>query len=500
MAFFDNPTNGLYSTTKGIPYGQSTLKVQDPCHAWKAQAERWELIEALVGGTYAMRAGRRLWLPQEPKESDESYNVRLAGSVCPPYFQRLESMLMGMLTRKPIRLEDVPDVILEQLFDVDRRGNDLQRWLSTTARQLIRYGHIGVLVDFPSGEDGRPSDRPYWKTYGPQDIIGWRTETGGAGQVLTQLRLYERLTVPYGDFGEEMVEQVRVLEPGAFRVFRKQASKGQDWIEVDNGSTSLDVIPFSVAYADQIDVLQSRPPLEEVAWLNLQAYQRSSDLANQLHKAAVPRLMLFGFPAEVEEIEAGPESATAAPSDARAEFIEPQGASYQYQFQHLEHIEAQVNQLGLAAVIGQKMSAETAASKAIDRSQGDAALQVVAHQLQDMIDNCLAFHARYLNLPDGGNSILSRDFVSQRLDPAEVKSFMDLEAAGKITQETMLTLLAEGEWLGDDFDIEAEVLATEAIQQKRMQEMQDQLTASVGNLPAEPANPRENGGDPEDEQ
>ena len=41
-------------------------------------------------------------------------------------------------------------------------------------------------------------------------------------------------------------------------------------------------------------------------------------------------------------------------------------------------------------------AAETAEAKKIDRSQGDSTMQVVAQQMQDMIDNSLLFHARYL--------------------------------------------------------------------------------------------------------
>ena len=38
---------------------------------------------------------------------------------------RLERMLAGMLTRKPVRLNDTADPIREHLFDVDLQGNDL---------------------------------------------------------------------------------------------------------------------------------------------------------------------------------------------------------------------------------------------------------------------------------------------------------------------------------------------------------------------------------------
>ena len=78
--------------------GTST-EINEPCSAWYAQEPHWGLIEDLLNGTYEMRRRHRRYLPQEPRELDESYDNRLARSVCPPYYQRLERMLAGMLTR-----------------------------------------------------------------------------------------------------------------------------------------------------------------------------------------------------------------------------------------------------------------------------------------------------------------------------------------------------------------------------------------------------------------
>lgn len=466
------------------------LQVEDPGYAWKRQEPRWKLIENLVGGTLQMQAGSTTWLPMEPKERDDSYRIRLAQSVLPPYYSRMEAMLAGMLTRKPIRLENVPDQITEHLFDVDLQGNDLNVWAFNQARLMFRYGHIGTLVDY-GREDGAVSDRPYWCTYTPRDILGFRHSMTDGTQKLTQLRLYEEQTLPLPDseWGEEIAQQVRVLEPNRFRLYQQRGSAGKGFELVEDGPTTQQEIPFAIAYANRTALLESIPPLEEIAWLNLQAYRRSSDLANQLHLAAVPRLFLYGFPAEVESLEAGPESATAAPADARAEYTEPQGTSYQYQFQHLELIEKQISQLGVAAILGQQAFQESGVAKAIDRSQGDSVLMSVALQLQDMIDNCLAFHARYLGLPSGGNCIVNRDFVSQKLEPAEVQQLIALEQAGKITQETLLQRLADGEWLGE-LDVDAELQATEAIQRQRMQEQADRLGGALGGLNAPPEQPQ----------
>ena len=464
------------------------LQVHDPGIAWQRMEPRWRLIEQLALGTLGMQAAGKRYLPQEPKEDDDGYRARLERSVCPPYMLRLEQMLAGMLCRKPVRLDNVPDIVQEHLYDVDLTGSDLNVYLQDLARKAIRYGHVGVLVDFPRGDEGDESpvtdfSRPYWVSYTPRDILGWRTDVVNGTQMLTQLRLHEQVIVPYGDFGEELVEQVRVLEPGSFRLYRKQASRNRDWELISEGTTTLDRIPFAVAYANRTGILESTPPLEEVAWLNLKAYRCESDQSNILHVAAVPRYNLFGVPAEVDELEAGPNSAMALPVDARAEFSEPTGTSYSARFQELDRIEKQIAELGLAAVLGQNMTNQAAEAKAIDRSQGDAALQAVALGLQDLIDNCLKFHAEYLNLPTAGSSMVNNDFVAKTLEPSHVAELIKLRMNGDITQETLLIQLADGEWLYDDFDVDAEIEATAAQQQAQMDAQEAMLQANLQQLP-----------------
>ena len=435
----------------------ATSEINDPNAAWKNQEPHWVLIEDLLGGTYEIRRKHRRYLPQEPREQDDSYDNRLARSVAPPFYIRLERMLAGMLTRKPVRLNDVADVIREQLFDVDLQGNDLNVWTYDTARKMIRYGHVGVLVDAPASGEG---SRPYWVAYTPREILGWRTEIEDGQQKLSQLRLLEKVIEPDGLYGEKQVEQVRLLTPGAFEIHRKD-DKGEFTLH-EEGLMSLPDIPFSVAYANRVNVMESRPPMEDIAELNLKAYQTQSDLDNQLHISAVPMLAFYGFPQSSEEVSAGPGEAIAFPAEGRAEYIESKGTSYDAQFKRLEQLEGQINELGLAAVLGQKLSAETAEAKTIDRSQGDSTMQVVAQQMQDMIDNSLLFHARYLGSNESGSSFVNRDFLASRLDPQEIGSLLQLYTAGTITQETLLKQLHEGEVLGDDFEVEEELEATQA--------------------------------------
>jgi hypothetical protein len=429
--------------------------VNDANASWYAMEAHWILIEDLLQGTYGMRRKHRRYLPQEPREQDESYDNRLARSVCPPYYQRLERMLAGMLTRKPVRLNDTSDAIREQLFDVDMQGNDLNVWTYETTRKMVRYGHIGVLVDAPA--DG---GRPYWVTYTPRQILGWRSEAKEGRQELTMLRLAETVTIPDGIYGEKVVQQIRVLTPGQYQLHQKQDTG--DFRIVDEGTTSISEIPFSVAYANRLGYMESRPPLEDIAELNLKAYQVQSDLDNQLHISAVPMLAFYGFPSSAEEVSAGPGEAIAFPAEGRAEYIEPQGRSFEAQFKRLEGIAQQINELGLSAVLGQKLSAETAEAKRIDRSQGDSTMMVIAQNVQDMIDNCLQYHAQYLGQDNAaGSATVNRDFVGARLEPADIKELRELYSAQVIGKETLLKELADGEVFSDDFDVDNEMEAAD---------------------------------------
>jgi hypothetical protein len=455
-----------------------TLEVWQPGQVWERMAPRWELPEALAAGTiYLQQQGVR-WLPREPEESEASYAVRLGNSMCPPYMLRLENMLAGLLCRQAIRLEDVPDNVREQLFNVDLQGNDLDAWMYQQAKLMIRYGHIGTLVDVGRGE--AEDNRPYWIGYTPRDIIGWRTSVEGGSQRITELRLREEIILPYEGsgtavYGEEAVTQIRVLRPGSFELWRSKGGRTVDFEMVDDGPTTLQQIPFAVAYANRVGLLESVPALEEVAWLNLAAYRRTSDLANQLHIAAVPRQFVFGLPGETEHITVGPSYATALPGDARVEFSEPAGTSYAYQLQHLELLEKQIKELGLATVHGEKAVAESGQSKEISRSQGDGTLMSIALQLQDMIDTALRFHGEYLGLaPDAvGRAMVNTEFTEVSLDATVGKFLLDLRASGEITQETLLISLASRKAFFDDFDVDQEIEDT-AQQKAEMQAQREE--------------------------
>jgi hypothetical protein len=135
----------------------------------------------------------------------------------------------------------------------------------------------------------------------------------GQARALSMLRLSETVTIPDGEYGEKTVQQVRLLTPGGYQLHQK-GDDGEFRI-TDEGTTSLRRDPIQLLHIPTaLVILESRPPLEDIAELNLKQYQVQSDVDNQLHISAVPMLAFFGFPSAAEEVSAGPGEAIAFPS------------------------------------------------------------------------------------------------------------------------------------------------------------------------------------------
>ena len=83
----------MYGTLDGIYNPITTVAattVASPNAAYQRMANFWGLITDLREGTYKIRSEHRKYLPQQPREQDDSYDVRLSRSTVVPFVQRIE--------------------------------------------------------------------------------------------------------------------------------------------------------------------------------------------------------------------------------------------------------------------------------------------------------------------------------------------------------------------------------------------------------------------------
>lgn len=413
--------------------------VATPSQAVIGMQAAWTLVRALLGGTDAMRAAGESYLPKWPAEDGDSYAARKATAVLFPAYQRTVTTLAGKPFSKPLSLgEDVPEVIKGYTENIDLEGRNLHTFTADVMEAALGYGLGLILVDFPTRPDGintladerRAGLRPYFVQIHPWQLIGWRAGRVKGQWELQQLRFMECVEEQSGDFGTVEVDQVRVLEPGKWSTYRKD-DKG-NWLQHGAGVTTLNRIPLAVAYGQRTGFMCAKPPLLEMAHLNVAHWQSASDQQTVLHVARVPILAAIGVEEEFSLV-VGAQTAVCLPTNADLKFVEHTGAAIEAGAKDLKDLEERMRQAGAELlVIDNKLTATQVSS---ENAVGMCALQRIGESVEDATDQALQFMAEWIGVPEGGHVTVFKDYAAANLSDASTQMIKDWVAAGLLSKE-----------------------------------------------------------------
>jgi hypothetical protein len=417
------------------------VRKQSP--AVEAMAANWSMLDDLMEGTTAMRKRGQVHLPKWPGESDGMYRTRLGTAVLLPAYSRTVEVLTGKPLAKAITLKDVPAGVDALLQNIDSEGRSLHAFAVDLMMDCLGRGISGVLVDHPSTEGVRnraqekaTGARPYFVRYPPGTVLGWKTKRTKAGKELVQLRLLENETVDDGIFGEKIVEQVRVLTPGAWSIWRAKAERPEEWEEVEKGVTSLAVVPFVFFYGTREAYGVGKPPMLDLAWQNIEHWQSSSDQQTILHVARVPILFAKGFDAKAK-LSIG--AATAVKSEnekAELKYVEHTGAAIAAGRQSILDLEDRMRQTG-AQMLVRRSGKVTATQFTGEESVDKSVLERITEMFDTSLEQCLRLMALYLGEKFDGAVELFKDFGSVDLGEASAEFLLDMNKAGKLSDETL---------------------------------------------------------------
>lgn len=453
-----------------------TLKVDQPSAAVCEMAKQWHVVDALMGGTPAMRAAGKTYLPQWPNEEDDSYEARLKVATLFPAYERTVSVMAGKPFAKALTLsDDTPDQIRTWAEDIDLQGVNLHTFASEMFYQGIGWGYGGILVDAPKPTrkvSGRPSTRkeqqeqgvrPYWSRIRHDQILGWRTTKGSGPKKLTMLRIIEADTEDDGDYGELAIFRIRVLRPGSYELWEARADRrakgGTSYKEVESGTTGVNEITFAPVYGVKTGFMTARPPMQNLAYLNVEHWQSKSDQQNILHFARVP--ILFGRQLGDSSIVIG--AATAVKGDfekSDLKFVEHTGASIGAGRQSMLDLEEEMIQSG-AELLVKKPGQRSATESANDAEANKSDLQRHGESFEDTLDLSLYFTALYSSQKKGGKATLFKDYGAANLTEASGQLVNDMQSRGLIRRVTAVKEQQRRGILSADIDAETEVALAE---------------------------------------
>lgn len=442
------------------------LAVNEQSEEIKTLAKEWALLDALTGGTPAMRAAGATYLPAAPKEEAESHRARLSVATLFPAYKRTVSVMAGKPFAKSLTLTDAAPTIERWAEDVDLQGVNLHSFAAEMFEESFN-GLAGILIEYPRVGPAPQGVRtvaaveaaglrPYMVRVMHNRILGWRTGEIQGRVTLTQLRLAETGEIEDGEYGTKTVDRVRVMRPGSWELWEKGKT---DWAMIDEGNTSLPVIPFVPVYGRRRGFMDGAPAMLDLAYLNVKHWQSQSDQDNIERVARVPILVFLGAE-DSSQLVVGASSAVKLPMNADLKFVEHTGAAIGAGADGLTRLEDQMIQSG-AELLVQRPGQRTATEAANDAEANKSDLQRMTEQFEDALDQALIFMASYGNVPieQAGSVSLFKDFASATLSDASAQLVADLNSRGLLTKETTLREMQRRGVLEASVDVEDEIAA-----------------------------------------
>jgi hypothetical protein len=435
--------------------------------AWNFMAPKWAMVETLLGGTQAMRNAQTAYLPRHPEETGNAYDERLQAAVLYNMAELTLDTWVGKPFGEPVKLnDDVPEPISTLLDDIDLQGNNLTVFSRNWFKEGLAKAFAHVVIDFPSlkeeeregrtkADDDREGRRPYWVMIKPENVIAAFSQIVDGQEILTHVRIREDIVIQDG-FAEVVKERIRVMEPGQWFLYelRKEKGKKEEWVVIDNGVTAVQFVPMVTFYANRSGLMTGKPPIEDLAFLNVRHWQSTADQTSILTVARFPMLAVAGASDQTGSVMAiGPKQLLGTKDpQGRFYYVEHSGKAIGSGRTELLDLEEQMASYG-ADFLKRRPGNMTATSRALDSVEAVSPLQDAIIRFVDAINVALSMTAAWMGMEEGGTVDIQTDF-SMGESSETLKTLLETRKNGDISREDFLDRLRTLKVLRDDFDPE----------------------------------------------
>lgn len=432
---------------------QKKVDPNDPSnlsHAYQHMAPSWHMIGTLMGGTRSMREAGEEFLPRHDQETSIGYQERLERTTLFNVFNLTLDSLVGRPFSRPMEIsDDTPEQIRGYLDDIDLQGNDLGTFCRRWFREGLAKAFCHVLIENPRiddenrdqrtlADDDREGIRPYWSLILPENMIAAHYQTINGVRTLVHARIYETV-IEMDGFAEVIRERIRVLDQGMFTLYEKvekrKSKRDPAWRIIDQGFTDLDVVPIVTFYADKSDDMEGKPPLEDLAYLNIRHWQSTSDQINILTVARFPMLGVAGAHNQGDRnmMTIGPRQllGTRDPN-GRFYYVEHDGKAISAGRQDLLDLEDQMTSYG-AQFLKRRPGATTATSRALDTAESTSALKDMALRFNSSVQRAFEITGMWVNQDSPGRAQVHTEYDDHEVSQAELQTLLEMRSNGDLS-------------------------------------------------------------------
>ena len=449
---------------------EKAVNVATPSLAYQRMEPNFTMIRDILGGTERMRVTGRVYLPQHANESDKNYAVRLRVSTFTPLYKVTTENMTGRVFAEEILIEDADEQLMKDLENCDLTGRHVSLFARDVFQEALDMGITFIYVDYHKGLPTETQEqvqasgaRPYFVHLKAENVLS--VETDGSGNI-TRARFKEFETVMVEKWGQKVVERVRVVEPTRFELWEKTDSKTKDktqevWTLKEEGPMTLGIVPLIPVITNKTGPFEAKPPLLDVAYLNIKYFQCQSNYDNGMSVAMFPILAASGYKGDDPQITIGPKSLlTMEDPQGSFYFVEHTGAAIAAGVAQLEGIKADCVLQG-ARILMPRLSSgpdTTATQERSDETREICPLQAMSQDLSDALENALLIFLLWKGkLPATEPSVeLRGSFEDVAGGVPELTVLANLVTGGNLTKETLWDEMKRRKVLSEDFDPEKE--------------------------------------------
>ena len=446
------------------------------------------------------RSIRAQYLPQEVSEPRDAYHGRIARSSYPSTYRDAIRSFAGLLSR--FHLSEPPTTLEASINDVDMKGSSLRRFMSDIDQLVLRDGAAAILVEMPPVdpsvtskiEEIRSGRRPYLVPLERSQVINWRSHLVAGREVLdlAVIRLEEE--IPDGDYGSKTEELFMVMVPGAWRKVSLVVTKAGHYQEqiIEQGTTSLNEIPLVWVGATTNAIGSSDVAMDALAQLSIEHMQLRSDLAELIHKCALPAgvrigdsMMPDGSP---KPLTIGPNSVLDLPEGGQFLWAEISGGSLQRHQEEVQHVEKLMKEASLSFLWGDSGN-RTATEAALASSQVSSQVRALIEGKLSAFRQLLHFWTQYSGekLHSEAGISLSDSLLGKPMEANDVAQLTNLNVNGLVSHKTTLEELQRGGVLDPDLNIEEELERIAEEKKAAVEEAQAMMGMGQISNPEDPA-------------
>ena len=216
----------------------------------------------------------------------------------------------------------------------------------------------------------------------------------------------------------------------------------------------LNYIPFVFMPTDVPD----KPPLYDLAMMNIHHYQVMADYYNGLHKVTMPTGYITGYTpsddnGDGDEITLGGDVfITEENPDAKFGMLSYAGEGMEHTKEGIDKIENLIAGIFMKSIAPDKKTSETAESAYVHRSGENARLATFARNVSEKLSQIIQWYEEWCNYSGAVEIHLNYDYETMSLDPNIINSIANISGQGKFPLYCVFYILKQQELVDPDMN------------------------------------------------